>query len=634
MKRFQGFGDFVLIKAHSISSRISRMVGIVGYAVVLVSVVFLSSCQLAKNQMTYDRAAGFDRQNFRDALSPAPPPSEADSAAMPDFQPVMSTPEGLKLPSPLVTVSVNQTVSLRELLFELASQADVDLEFDPQIHGSLVFTAKEKPFDQVVDRICEMSGLRYTFENGVLRVELDRPYVKNYSVDYLNITRSSDSSINTSVSISNTGGGSGSTGGGSISGGSESTIDNKYEGDFWTELEENVEQILLASDAYIPLATLADPETSSESSDTAAAAGGGAASTTPPALPGGSAGGGVPTLNVTTPAAEPFTASPPATYSLSKQSGIISIFASERQHKLVSKYLDSFRKRATTQVLIEAKVLQVDLSDEFATGVDWSSFNLTGITRLSGSFAQPAFTPPTATGDGFTAVFQPGSDLKAAIQAISRFGTVRTLSSPRISALNNQPAIVNVARNVVYFQIQNQATTTTDTGVTTTTGGIQATPMSVPEGVLLNVIPQANADTGEISLVIRPTITKITGFVDDPTPKLLLIQNPTANPALAIANQIPVMATQEMDSIVKMQSGQTMVLGGLMKDANTVEEVGVPLAGDIPLIGGLFRNHKDKVEKSELVIFLRTTIIPGSSVDDTDRKLYKSLGMDRRPVRM
>ena len=125
------------------------------------------------------------------------PPEQDEN--IPDFQPVVSTPEELKLPSPLVTVSVNQTVSLRDLMFELAHQADVDIELDPQIRGSIIFTAREKPFDRVIERICDMSGLRYSYENEVLRVELDRPFVRNYVVDYIGSTRKATGSISTEI---------------------------------------------------------------------------------------------------------------------------------------------------------------------------------------------------------------------------------------------------------------------------------------------------------------------------------------------------------------------------------------------------------------------------------------------------
>lgn len=599
---------------------------------VLMMTVFLGSCDLAKNQLTYDRSAELDRQDYRDALSPQQMPPES-AADIPDFEPVVSTPEELRLPSPLVTVSVNQTVSLRDLMFELAEQAGVDLELDPQIRGSVIFTAKERPFDEVISRICDMSGLRYTFQNHVLRVELDRPYIKNYNLDFLNIARSAAGEISTSISIASGESGGGGEEGSSVAtpqseSGSSSSITSSYEGDIWKEVESNLEQILTSSDTHISLATLSDPV-------------GMPVNPMPPPPPpvdpnepvpppmAGQAGqmpaAVAPTLNVSSVAGAPLVPSPPATYSISKQTGMVSVFASERQQKIVEKFINEFRRRATTQVLIEAKILQVDLTDEYAAGIDWGSINLTGLVNISPQFASPGLTP--AAGAAFTGIFKTGNDLNIAVDAISRFGIVRALSSPRITALNNQPAIVNIARNLIYFSITNDTTSTSTTSGTSTTGGPEATPASVPEGILLSVIPTANPDTGEIFLAVRPTVTKKTGDVEDPSIKLI-------NSALTLENNIPQMQTQEMDSIVRLQSGQMMVMGGLMRDTNSSEEEGIPVMGDIPLFGNLFKRHGDIIEKSELVIFLKATIVGGANADDMDRKVYRDFSLDRRPSRI
>lgn len=195
------------------------------------SALALGSCSLAKNQIVYDRAGEKDIQDYRDALAPQPMPEQDASASMPDFQSVISTPADLQLPSPLVTVSVNQTVSLRDLMFELAEQAGIDLEMDPQIRGSIIFTAKERPFNDVVNRICEMAGLRYKFENDVLRVELDRPYAKNYKVDYMNIVRTSSSSIKTSITSSS------GEGTATSEAGSDASVSNAYTADYWKEID-------------------------------------------------------------------------------------------------------------------------------------------------------------------------------------------------------------------------------------------------------------------------------------------------------------------------------------------------------------------------------------------------------------
>ena len=595
-------------------------------------VAFLSSCQLAKNQFRdFDRAAELDGQEYRDALAPGylPPLEETN---IPDFQPVVSTPPELKLPSPLVTVSVNQTVSLRDLMFELAHQADVDIELDPQIRGSIIFTAREKPFDQVIDRICDMSGLRYKYENEVLRVELDRPYVKSYMVDYIGSTRQSSGSISTEISLGSAAGDTAESGGG---GGSSSSVTSSLAGDMWAELSDGLDQILTASDTYVSLATGADPVARPvnplsqpqpyDPNDP---------QSVPPPLPGDPRVAPLPasrspTLNISTPPAEPLVPNAPATFAITRQSGIVTVFASERQQQLVKKYLDEFRRRATTQILIEARVLQVDLADEFATGIDWGSLNLTGLSALTGSFPMPSITPtPTSS---FSAVLKPGNDVNVAIQAISRFGTVRALSSPRVTVLNNQPAIVNVAQNNVYFDFDVQITqATVDLPAQIT---IDSEQKGIPEGVLMSVVPTANPDTGEILLTVRPSVSSIESFVSDPTIPLSLAFN-GLDPTDAPPNQIPEVSVQEIDSVLRIQSGQTMVMGGLMRDSNSVETQGIPVLSEIPLIGKAFSSHQDNVRKSELVIFMRAVIVPNSNVHDVDRKLYNTFGQDRRPVRM
>ncbi|MFH1157890.1 MAG: type II and III secretion system family protein [Pseudomonadota bacterium] len=576
---------------------------------ITLSAAALGSCNLAKNQMVFDRAAEKDIQDYRDALAPRPQPA-GEATEAPEFQPIISTPEELRLPSPLVTVSVNQTVSLRDLMFELAEQAGVDLEMDPQVRGSIIFTAKERPFNEVVDRICEMSGLRYSFLNEVLRVEIDRPYVKNYKVDYMNVDRKSSSGISTSISV-----GSDATAGSSNSG-SNSKIDNTYAGDFWKELDEGLKQILTASDTYLSLATLADPVATPVP-----------AYVPPPppvdpnnpdAPPPPPAATTPPSLNVSVPSAssEPLIPNAPATYSISKQSGIVSVFASERQQRQVQKFIDTLRRISMTQILIEARVLEVTLTDEFATGIDWGNINLTGLVAIQGSFESPDFATPST--NIFRTNLDLGTGFKPVINALSRFGTVRALSSPRVTVMNNQPAVVNVTNNKVYFEITTTQTPSAIVGgdpTITRTG----TTKTAPEGVLMNVVPTANLDTGEIILVVRPTVSKISDQVDDPVND---------------GNKIPELSVQEIDSIVKMQSGQTLVMGGLMKDQNLVSQEGIPILGDVPLIGSLFRNHGDMIQKNELVIFLKATIVPGANVDELDRKLYKSFGMDRRPTRL
>lgn len=597
--------------------------------------LFLGSCDLARNQLTYDRSGELDRQDYREALGPVALPPEDAAASIPAFQPVISTPEDLKLPSPLVTVSVNNTVSLRDLMFELAEQADVDLELDPQIRGSMIFTAKQKPFDQVIDRICAMTGLRYKFDGEVLRVELDRPYIKNYNIGYLNVLRTAKSNINAEVTLGTSSG----SDSAATSGGSSSEIKSEYEADIWEELQESLQQLLASSDLHVTLATTADPvatpistmppplpvDPNNPGATQAPLPGAPSVGQMPPAM--------VPNLQVSSVKGEPLVPNSPSSFSISKQSGMVSVFAPERTQKIVERFMDEFRRRTTTQIVIEAKVLQVDLSDEYVTGVDWSSMNLTGIFDIDATLTALPLTP-NATG-GVTGFFKPGSDFSTAISALGRFGTVRALSSPRVTVLNNTPALVNVAENNIYFNYDVETNRDDDTNLVTVS--IESEQRSTPEGVILSVVPTANPDTGEILLSVRPTVSKITTTINDPTIVFSLTAIGASNATIAAApsNAIPQVAVQEIDSVLRLQSGQIAVMGGLMKDSNTVDEESVPVLGDFPLIGAAFKSHRDVVQKSELVIFMKASIAPMAPAPDaTDKRTYETFGLDRRPERL
>ena len=603
-----------------------------GAFIAAVVMVTLTGCELGKNQLTYDRAGELDRQDFRDTLSARQIP-DVEFADVPEFTPVVATPEELRLPSPLVTVSVNNTVSLRDLLFELAEQADVDLELDPQIRGSVIFTAKDRPFDEVISRLCDMAGLRYTFEKNVLRVEVDRPYNKNYNVDYVNAIRTASSSMRGGVEL----GGSGGEAGASNTGGSSSSIESTYDTDIWEELQTNVEQILASTDTYTSLATLADPVVTPLSTlapppmptnpeDPSSA---------PPILPGMPQvnqmdAAVAPTLQINAGISEPLVPNPPATFSISRQSGMVSVFASERQHRAVKKYLDEFSRRLTTQVLIEAKVLQVDLTDEYATGINWDEIKLFDDIEFSANFPTAGLTPGASGGVTLT---MDNGDITTIVTAISRFGTVRALSSPRVTVLNNQPALINVAQNNTYFSFDVETEDDDDTGQTRFT--VDSEQRSAPEGVIMHVLPSANPTTGEILLSLRPSVSRITGNLNDPTiPFILVSQGLDPTQEGIPTNNIPQVAVQEIDSMLKLQSGQVVVMGGLMRDGNTVTDTSVPVLGDLPYVGNLFKSHNDVVEKSELVILIRAQIVAGSNVDDVDRELFQKFSNDRRPARM
>ena len=620
-----------------------RRFGRTFFSVTLATVlaVALGSCALSRNQLATDRSGDLERDDFRRMLAARPLPEEA-KAPIPELESVVAMPDTLKNKMPIVSVSVNQTVPLRDVMFELAQQAKIDIELDPQIRGSVIFTARQRPFDEVIGRICAMAGLRWYFDRDVLRVELDRPYLRTYKMDYLNVSRAIESKINTNISV---------VSGEGADVGSSAKVETKVETDFWGSIEQNIEQILASTDTRVALATLADPEAQprmglTPAVDPATAAAGQEGGAIPPVAPGGepvqmttNANGipsGPPVLSVQFPTAptDPPIPNPPSTFSVNKDNGLINVFATEQQQKEIGRYLSEVHRNATAQVLIEAKVLEVALSDEYNTGINWNEageIDLTGLVSLSGSFERPAFNP-SLSGGAFTAKLQPGRDLEMAVSALSRFGTVRALSSPRVTVLNHQTAVLNMAQNNVFFEVDVTVETDDDTGDRTVS--VDSNAKSVPEGVMLNVVPTVNLDTNEISMVVRPTVTRIINTVEDPGVAIALATAdvPDLDELLEnVTNEVPEVSIQEVDSLVKMQSGDVMVLGGLMQDRTATEEVGIPVLSDVPVLGNVFKNHKDKITKSELVIFLKARIIPGSGVEVLDTELINKFGRDRRP---
>lgn len=649
-------------------------------------------CDLANNHLKIDRSGNKEVQDYRDALAPREvgyADQNSDTSGIPDLQSYVADDVEKLPPMPLVSVSINQSIPLREALFELAKQADFDIELDPRIQGSVIFTARNKPFDVVIDRLCQISGLRYKFDGDTMRVELDTPYSKNYKIDYISFVRKNSSTMKTDVSVASSGD-SGGVGGGSIF-----SVDSSSESDFWAELDTNLKQILESGTRGSYLKTSQDPQvtlsavspaqppvppidaaavapqagddmgsyisapmglpadsTAADSAsvsapapdvnvDTSATpavpASGGAVQPSPVGLGDDqdaqkNTQSGPQTLRIEslpssssagTPNAVDFTPS----YSINKQAGIVSVFANERLQKQIQEYLSDLRRSTTAQVLIEAKVLEVSLTDEFSTGIDWNVLGA-GDLSLSGTFTKPSLNPSSTN---VFAISSDGDNLSTFVRALSRFGTVHALASPRLTVLNNQSAVLNVAKNQVYFELQVQSDSTSDGTNQTTNTTIDTNIKTVPEGVLINVLPSINLDKHSISMQLRPTVTKIAGFVPDPGVAYIAQQN-----NIDVESNIPIVNIQEVDSVLNVKSGQMMVMGGLLEDNTTSQQGGVPVASEVPVFGGLFRNQGDKVEKKELVIFLKATILDdaGNSIDQTDRDLYRIFSQDRRPSKL
>lgn len=676
-------------------------------ATICLSVLTISACQLTENTLKADRSTHQEIQDFRDMLAPREAPLESSDSAVPDLQPYVTDSSQSLKPMPLVSVAINQSIPLRDAIFELSKQADYDIQLDPRIKGSIIYTARNKPFDTVISQISEIAGLRYKFEDDTLKIELDTPYTRNYKVEYLAFTRESKSAIDTSTKVESGSGGGGPTSGSSFGISSESKTD------FWGELDRNVKQILEANSQLNFLITESDPQISVQAAeppvppldenllnDAQPQAGEERSSITSnysagqlvPQVPLNSSApqtpGDVPTGSAVAPTTSPpddqsataanqpvipnavqanaqptqvtpvqpevslnVNSLPPAgaeagtgsgsggltanatyqpSYSLNKQAGLISVFATQRAHDQVESYLDLMRRAVTSQVLIEAKVLEVELSDEFAYGINWDVFTDDntfgiGLDIARGTFAGDAELSAFTISEG-------RGELETLLSAIQRFGTIHALASPRLTVLNNQSAVLNVARNQVYFEIDADQERDGDTDSTILT--VDSTIKNVPEGVLINVLPSIDLDRRTVSMQVRPTISRIVDYVNDPAVALTLATS--GNSDLGIQSQVPIVSTKEIDTVVTMDSGKTLVMGGLLEDRSEATQRAVPVLGEIPMLGAAFRGQNDAIRKSEVVILLKSTIVSSGeeTVHNTDRELYRVYSQDRRPFKL
>ncbi|MDA0781924.1 MAG: hypothetical protein PQ612_02015 [Rickettsiales bacterium] len=509
--------------------------------------------------------------------------SEYTEPAIPEASNILTTPiPSSVMNDKLISISVTDDIPLKDVLIELSRLADVDMEIDPRIDGGIILRVKDKPFNTVIDKVSALGGLRYSVKDGIMRVERDTPYKMDYEVDFLNMTRTSESSI--SVDTQGLGGSES-----ELPSGSASSTTQSSEADVWTSVEEAVTNILNFTQQTNILST-------ARFEDTTAAASDGSAS-----------------------------------LQLNRQAGVISVIATNKQHESIKDYLEKVRKQVSTQVLIEAKVVEVTLDEQYRSGVDWSYLSNEGSLSITGNFDAAI----SNTADFFTisASHSGASSLTKAISFTEQFGVTRTLSSPRLNAMNNQQAVLSFAENLVYFTIEAQEEEEDDgAGGTSTTLTIDSESNTIPVGVILTLQPSINLDTNEITMHVRPTLSRITDTVSDPGVAIIAARNNVPS----IQSNIPIVEIRELDSVLKIKSGEIMVIGGLMQDIQSSEDKGVPFMNRAPIVGNLFKSKVQTTSTVETVIFIKATIIKNNdtrSIHKDDKNYYNTfVPKDSRPL--
>ena len=201
------------------------------------------------------------------------------------------------------------------------------------------------------------------------------------------------------------------------------------------------------------------------------------------------------------------------------------------------------------------------------------------------------------------------------LKLLEQFGDVQILSSPKIIAMNNQTAVLKVVDNRVYFTVTVDPELRNAAGDITKVATVETEIHTVPVGFVMNVTPFISVSE-EVVLNVRPSISRILGYVNDP------------NPALAkegVVNPIPEIQVREMESMLRVNSGQVAIIGGLMQDQIEKRTSGVPGLSSLPVLGKLFSYQDDKIVKTELLVFLRPTVIDNASLDGELEEFKKYL---------
>jgi MSHA biogenesis protein MshL len=495
-------------------------------------------------------------------------------------------------------VVANQPV--REVLLAMARETKVNFDIHPGIEGTVNLNAIDQTLKQILTRIARQVDVRWEQDGQTITVMPDTPFLRSYKVDYVNMARDVSGTIGVQSQVVAPPGAQG--GAPSSQNSSLLKVDNIAKNRFWETLEKNIKDMLRETDKVMPQGSSetfvrapqpqlapTQPRRQTPTQDGQPASTSGAQLSTQPAEY----------------VEQRLTFREAASVMVNPETGIISVRATSRQHERVAEFIGQVTASARRQVLIEATVVEVLLNDNYQTGVDWSALGLNG---LGYSFRQNLIgnrleTPPFFSISYSNPNAAVGGSISSTVKLLDSFGNTRVLSSPKIMAVNNQTAVLKVVDNRVYFTVQAQVTPGTNNSAPivafTTTQNV------VPVGFVMNVTPQIG-ENDVVILNVRPTVSRILGFVLDPNPDLARVN---------VQNRVPEIQSREFESVLRVPSGQTAILGGLMQDSFEGQRDGVPLLSRIPFLGDAVSYRNDTSRKSELVIFLRPIVVRDASVE-------------------
>lgn len=520
--------------------------------------VFLLGCQSVPPQPTHVKAE-LDRAIAESTKSKSPKPlSTVPSSVQQELmqQNMTQARQGL-LAEKRLEIAASQ-VDAQSFFAALVQDSKYSVAVHPDVAGTITLNLKDVTLDETLDVIASLYGYDVRKQGNVIKIYPAGIRTETIPLNYLFVKRfgTSSTSINSggvSENDPNSGGGNGNNsrnsgnnnrsnnsgnnnnqnGQSSQNGSSGINIYTENESDFWTELKETLTSLVGDQDGRSVI--------------------------------------------------------------VSPQAGLITVRALPNEIAAVKQFINDTQSHLRRQVIIEAKIMEVTLNDDYQQGVKWdqvlghaSSTDLTFST--TGSIANNVIS--SAIG-GTTALSFINSDFSGVIELLQTQGNVQVLSSPRITATNNQKAVIKVGEDE-YFVTEVSNTTTTGTA-TTTTPEVQLTPFF--SGIALDVTPQID-EHGEVILHIHPSVT----LTDEQTKTIRL---GSEDFTLPLAQS----SVRESDTIIRAKSGEIVVIGGLIETRKVDLESKTPLLGDIPLVGELFKSKNQTMQKKELIIMLKPIVI-------------------------
>ncbi len=503
----------------------------------------------------------------------APPPAVSD-ALMPQIQ--------LNIPGadtaaaePRFDVKVRRAAA-RDFFLSLVAGTRYNMVVPPKLEGYISLDMKNVTVPEVMSIVRDSYGYEFERDGDNFRLLPNTLQTRIFQVNYLDIKRSGTSKISAGATqIEKTGGGSSNnTDGSSTTTTTEaSSITTSSQSDFWQDLKAALTTIIGTEKGR--------------------------------------------------------------TVSVNPQSGIVLVRAYPAELREVKHYLDTTQNISQRQVILEARILEVELAEGYQAGIDWAqisnrgqltTFGFSGGTNnfnggLSNFSGLATSAGRAAAYGGLFTVGATFNNFSMFIDLLKSQGDVHVLSSPRVSTVNNQKAVIKVGSDEFFVTDVNTTSTTTAVGATSTpTVSVEWTPFF--SGVSLDVTPQI-ADNGEITLHVRPSVSE----VSEQTKNVTVTTNTPNTLSVPLARS----SIRESDSIVRAGNGQIVIIGGLIQNRTRDETSGVPVLGDIPGLGALFSHTRKVTTKSELVILIKPVVV--NDANQWSEQLHNSAGalraMDR-----